>query len=86
MSGAGKNSHLSATADELIDSLYNSMKEFEKEAVTAVKEYSQHTMNQCIGVTIYGISFMNDLKMAVLFAAFTYVTLMLVQISMKFPK
>lgn len=86
MSGVEKNSHLSVTADELIDSLYNSMKEFEKEAVTAVKEYSQHTMNQCIGVTIYGISFMNDLKMAVLFAAFTYVTLMLVQISKKFPK
>ena len=28
MSGVEKNSHLSVTADELIDSLYNSMKEF----------------------------------------------------------
>ena len=86
MSSASKNSHLSATADALIDTLYNSMKEFEKEAVTAGREYSQHRMNQCIGVTIYGISFMNDIKMAVLFAAFTYVTLMLSQISKKFPK
>ena len=86
MSAASKNSHLSATADALIDTLYNSMKEFEKEAVTAGREYSQHRMNQCIGVTIYGISFMNDIKMAVLFAAFTYVTLMLSQISKKFPK
>ena len=61
------------------------MKAFEKEAVTAGREYSQHKMNQCIGVTIYGISFMNDLKMAVLFAAFTYISLVLYQISKKFP-
>ena len=86
MSAGGKSSQLSASADALIDSIYDSMKEFEKEAVTAGREYSQHRMNQCISVTIYGISFMNDLKMAVLFAAFTYVTLMLGQISKKFPK
>ncbi len=86
MSGASNNSHISATADELIETLYNSMKKFENEAVTAGREYSQQRMNQCIGVTVYGVSFMNDLKMAVLFVAFTYVALMLTQISKKFPK
>ena len=85
MSENNQNSSLSSTADELIDTLYDSMKAFEKEAVTAGREYSQHKMNQCIGVTIYGISIMNDLKMAVLFAAFTYISLVLYQISKKFP-
>jgi hypothetical protein len=85
MSSASRNSQLSATADELIDSIYNTMKQFAKEAVTAGREYSQHRMNQFISVTFYGSSFMNDLKMAVLFAAFTYVSLMLWEISKKFP-
>ena len=85
MSAGSQNASLSSTADELIDTIYDSMKTFEKEAVTAGREYSQHKMNQCIGVTIYGISIMNDLKMAVLFAAFTYISLVLYQISKKFP-
>ena len=85
MSKNNQNESLSSTADELINTIYDSMKAFEKEAVTAGREYSQHRMNQCISVTIYGISFMNDLKMAVLFAAFTYISLVLYQISKKFP-
>ena len=43
-------------------------------------------MNQCIAVSIYGISFMNELKTLILFAAFAYVSLILYRISKKFPK
>ncbi len=74
------------STDLLIDSIYDSIKEFEKEAINAGREYSSHRMNQCISVSIYGISFMNELKTLVLFAVFAYVSLILYDISKKFPK
>jgi len=74
------------SADALVDSIYESIKGFEKEAITAGREYSRHKMNQCIAVSIYGVSLMSELKTLVLFAAFAYVTLMLRRISKKFPK
>ena len=84
-SGTGE-AHLFTSADSLVDSVYNSIKDFEKEAITAGREYSRHKMNQCIAVSIYGISLMNELKTLVVFAAFTYVAIMLYLISKKFPK
>jgi len=75
-----------AAADALVESIHNSIKGFEKEAITAGREYSRHKMNQCIAVTIYGISLMDELKTLLLFAAFAYVALMLNRISKKFPK
>ena len=80
------NAGLYASADSLIESIYNSIKGFEKEAINAGREYSSHKMNQCIAVTIYGISLMNELKTLLLFAAFAYVSLILRHISKKFPK
>ena len=77
---------LYASTDVLIDSVYDSIKRFEKEAVSAGREYSSHKMNQCIAVSIYGISIMSELKTLLVFAAFAYVALMLYQISKKFPK
>ena len=74
------------SADELIDSIYDSIKRFEKEAINAGRECSSHKMNQCIAVTIYGISFMSELKTLVLFAAFVYACLILRGISKKFPE
>ena len=75
-----------ASADSLIDSIYTSIKGFEKEAISAGREYSRHKMNQCIAVSIYGVSLMSELKSLLLFAAFAYVSLVLYQISKKFPK
>lgn len=86
LSAGSQDLQLYASADLLIDSIYENIKEFEKEAVTAGREYSRHRMNQCVAVTIYGISFMNELKTLVLFAAFAYVSLVLYRISKKFPK
>lgn len=74
------------SADLLIDSVYNSIKGFEKEAINAGREYSNHRMNQCVAVSIYGISLMSELKTLVLFAAFVYAALILFNISKKFPK
>ena len=73
-------------ADSLVESIYSSIKGFEKEAINAGREYSSHKMNQCIAVTIYGISFMNELKTLIIFAAFAYVSFILHHISKKFPK
>jgi len=86
ISGGGQNASLSSSADALIESVYEDIKGFEKEAITAGREYSRHKMNQCIAVSIYGISIMSEAKNLVLFAAFAYVAIMLFLISKKFPK
>ena len=86
ISSSEQSSLLHTSADSLIDSIYESIKAFEKEAITAGREYFRHKMNQCIAVTIYGISLMNELKALVLFAAFAYISFVLYRISKKFPK
>ena len=75
-----------ASADALIDSVYKSIKDFEKEAITAGREYSRYKMNQCVAVTIYGTSIMSELKTLVAFAVFLYAALLPYRISKKFPK
>ena len=86
ISTGSQGSQLYSSADSLVDSVYSSIKSFEKEAITAGREYSRHKMNQCIAVSIYGISLMSELKTLVLFAVLAYISLMLHQISKKFPK
>ena len=86
ISSGKQDSQYYVSADSFIDSIYESIKGFEKEAITAGREYSRHRMNQCIAVSIYGVSLMNELKSLVLFAAFAYVALVLYRISKKFPK
>lgn len=81
-----ENTNSSAAADTLIESIYDNIKAFEKETITAGREYSRYKMNQCIAVSIYGTSILNELKTVVVFAAFTYVSLILLGISKKFPK
>lgn len=86
MTSNNQRTELYASVDSLIDSVYSGIKSFEKEAINAGRECSRHKMNQCIAVSIYGISFMGELKTLVLFAGFTYIALMLNRISKKFPK
>jgi len=86
ISGSSQNVPIYESADSLIESIYNSIKGFEKETVTAGRECSRHKMNQCIAVSIYGISIMNELKSLVLFAAFAYAAIVLHHISKKFPE
>ena len=82
----GNGPQMYTSADSLVESIYSSIKGFEKEAITAGREYSRHKMNQCIAVSIYGISLMSELKSLVVFAAFVYISLMLYHISKKFPR
>ena len=72
--------------ENLIDSIYNTMKSFEKEAILAGREYSSYRMNQCIAVSFYGVSLISELKSLVIFAAFAYISLIMYVISKKFPK
>jgi len=86
ISSTNQDAQVSASADSLIESIYESIKGFEKEAITAGRECSRHKMNQCIAVSIYGSSLMSELKPLLVFAVFVYISLMLHQISKKFPK
>ena len=74
------------STDELIESIYEDVKEFEKESITAGREYFRHKMNQCIAVSFYGTSIFNTLKTILVFAVFAYVSFMIYRISKKFPK
>lgn len=86
ISAAPQGAQDAETADALMESIYARIKGFEKEAITAGREYSRYRMNQCIAVSIYGASLMSQLKTLMLFAAFAYVTFVLDRISKKFPK
>ena len=86
ISSGNQSEQIFSSADSLIESIYTSVKGFEKEAINAGREYSRHRMNQCISVSIYGVSLMDEIKPLVLFAAFLYVALMAYTISKKFPR
>ena len=86
ISSSGQSAEISSSADALIESIYGSIKGFEKDAINAGREYSRHKMNQCIAVSIYGTSIMNEIKSLVIFAVFAYIALVLKGISKKFPK
>ena len=86
IASGNRDAQISSSADSLVESIYSSIKAFEKEAITAGREYSRHKMNQCIAVSIYGISLMGELKTLILFAVFAYLSLVLYLISKKFPK
>ena len=86
ISESSQNTEVSSSADALIESIYTSIKGFEKEAINAGREYSRHRMNQCIAVSIYGTSIISELKTLILFAAFSYMTLVSYMLSKKFPK
>lgn len=86
MASGYRNTQVYESADTMIESIYENIKAFEKEAIMAGREYSRHKMNQCIAVSIYGVSFQNDLKAMILFGGMLYVALMLRRISKKFPR
>lgn len=86
LSSSNPEPKLYEAADILIASIYDNIKGFEKEAIAAGREYSQYRMNQCTAVSIYEVSFMKEFRMLVLFAAFSYISLLLYQISKKFPQ
>lgn len=67
--------------DALVVSIDKSIENFAIEAIAAGREYSNHRMNQCVAVTISGVSLFSELKSIVLFAAFAYAAFILYSIS-----
>ncbi len=84
MNAGESSADVRASADELIVNMQNSIKAFEKEAISAGREYSDYRMNQCIAVSIYGVSLMSELKSLIIFALLAYMALMLYEISKQF--
>ncbi|MBQ1986074.1 MAG: hypothetical protein II230_07210, partial [Clostridia bacterium] len=86
MVSTAKRVKLYESTDALIESIYEDIKDFEQEAITAGREYSRHRMNQCIAVSVYSGSLMQEIKMLVVFAVIAYAAIMLFRISGKLPK
>jgi hypothetical protein len=86
ISAAGESTSANVQADELIASIDKSLDNFTAEAIKAGREYSNYTMNQCIAVSMSGVSLLNELKTVILFALFAYAAMILLSVSKKFPK
>lgn len=74
------------SADELISSIDASLKNFTNEAIAAGREFSSYRMNQCIAVSISGVSLLNELKTLILFALFAYAAMMVYVTAKKIPE
>ncbi len=73
-------------ANALIESIDQSIDNFTIEAISAGREYSDYRMNQCIAVSISGVSLFSQLKMILAIAMLAYIAAMLFAVSKKFPK
>lgn len=73
-------------ADALIASIDQSIDNFTAEAIGAGREFSNHQMNQCIAVSISGVSLFHEAKTIAMFAVLAYFAAMLYDLSKKFPK
>ena len=82
---AGKDT-ATAEVDALIATIDQSIADFTDEAIAAGREYSNYTMNQCIAVSISGVSLFTELKMIVVFMVLAYAAAILYTVSKKFPK
>lgn len=74
------------STDKLIDSMYDDIVGYEKEAVNAGRQYYNHKMNQCVAVSIYGLSLMSEIKTLVVYAIFFYIAFLMLDLSKKFKK
>ena len=72
--------------DELIAFIDAMLDTFIVEAITAGKEYANYRMNQCIAVSISGVSLFSELKTIAVFAVFVYAAALASDVSKKFPK
>lgn len=86
MRNSAKKNSAKEQAEALIKSIDKSIDNFTTEVVKAGREYSNYTMNQCIAVSISGISLFSELKTIFVFAVLAYIAAMVLSISKKFPK
>lgn len=83
---AGNIVSASEAADALIESIDGSIDNFKAEAIKAGREYSNYTMNQCIAVSISGVSLFDEIKTVAVFAVLIYAAAILFSVAKKFPK
>ena len=86
MQTAAQNGATNSDADALIAAIDERIDNFTAEAIKAGREYSNHTMNQCIAVSISGTSLFSELKKIVVFAVLAYMAAVAISISKEFPK
>jgi hypothetical protein len=86
ISASNQNAEVTGSADALIDSIYETIKGFEKEAINAGREYSRHRMNQCIAVSLSKTSLLSELKTIIIFMMLAYACAYVFTVSKKFPK
>ena len=86
MENASGNASAKEEADALIAAIDSSIDNFTVEAIKAGREYSNYTMNQCIAVSISGVSLFSELKTVIIFAFLAYVAATMRSVSKKFPK
>ena len=72
--------------EALVASIDKSLDDFTVEAINAGRQYSNYKMNQCIAVSISGVSLFSELRTIAIFAALAYVAVCLYAISKRFPK
>jgi len=70
-------------ADSLVENIHKSLVDFKKEAIAAGREFSNYRMNQCIAVSVSGISLFGELKDILIFAVAAYIAIILYVIAKK---
>lgn len=86
LQAASQDASANSQVDALIESIDGSIDNFEIEAINAGREYSNYRMNQCIAVSISGVSLFSELKTIIIFALLAYAAALLYAVSKKFPK
>ncbi len=86
MKNADGDTSVYESTDALIDSMYEDIVGYEKEAINAGRQYYNHKMNQCVAVSIYGLSLMSEMKILLIYAVFFYVAFLVFDLSKRFKK
>jgi hypothetical protein len=81
-----KSGVMNEEVDALIATIEQSIEGFREEAVKAGRAFASYRMNQCIAVSISGVSLFDELKMIAVFACLAYIAAISRAVSKKFPK
>lgn len=83
---ATKDGTMNEAVDELIVMIDQAIEDFTNEAISIGREYASYLMNQCVAMSLSGVSIFDELKMIFGFACLAYIAAILWSISKKFPK
>lgn len=72
--------------DTLIASISENIDKYAQEASVVAREYSAYRLNQCISISIYGNSLIQELKQILVITAAAYVAILVFAFARKMPK